>query len=123
MSKFRIYLSKKYNVRKAYYFIGYFQKQHAQLYKNIEDAGFILMFKEHSPAMLGWKKGNVDADIVFYVMKNVYKNNNFNQIILVSGDGDYKLLVNFLLQENKFNKILFPNKKRASYLYKKMGGK
>ncbi len=39
----------------------------------------------------------------------------------VSGDGDYKLLVDFLIEENKFQKILFPDRNRASSLYKKLG--
>ncbi len=42
-------------------------------------------------------------------------------IILLSGDGDYKLLVDFLIEENKFEKILFPDRSRASSLYKKIG--
>jgi len=54
-------------------------------------------------------------------MKKMYKKEDFSKIILVSGDGDYKLLVDFLIEENKFEKILFPNKKFASSLYKKLG--
>lgn len=55
-------------------------------------------------------------------MKKLYKKENFNKIIIVSGDGDYKLLVDFLIEENKFEKVLFPDGKRASSLYKKLGG-
>ena len=67
------------------------------------------------------KKGNVDTDIVFEIMKNVIDNKDFNKVILVSGDGDYKKLVDYLLKKDKFKKILFPNKKFASSLYKKLG--
>jgi len=63
----------------------------------------------------------VDADIVFSVMKKLYKNEEFDKIILVSGDGDYKRMVDFLIEENRFKKVLFPNKKFASSLYKKLG--
>jgi hypothetical protein len=42
-------------------------------------------------------------------------------VIIVSGDGDFKNLVEFLLRENKFLKILFPNKFRRSSLYKDIG--
>ncbi|MFW5887910.1 MAG: NYN domain-containing protein, partial [Bacteriovoracia bacterium] len=66
---------------------------------------------------------NVDSDIIFNIMKKIYRKNDFNKIILVSGDGDYKMLVDFLIEENKFEKILFPNKKYASSLYKKLGRK
>jgi uncharacterized LabA/DUF88 family protein len=67
------------------------------------------------------KKGNVDSDIIFMIMKKLYKKENFDQIALISGDGDYKNLVDFLIEENKFKKILFPNKKYASSLHKKLG--
>jgi uncharacterized LabA/DUF88 family protein len=68
--------------------------------------------------MFGKKKGNVDSDIVFSVMKKLYRNEIEGKIVLVSGDGDYKKLVDFLIEENRFGKILFPDQKRASSLYK-----
>jgi len=54
-------------------------------------------------------------------MKSLIENSDFDKIILVSGDGDYKKLVDYLIKKNKFKKILFPNKKFASSLYKKLG--
>lgn len=121
LTKFRIYLEKKYSVSQAYYFLGFVQEEHQELYEEIQKAGFILLFREHNPAMLGKKKGNVDSDIIFHVMKKLYLKEDFNKVLLVSGDGDYKLLVDFLIAEKKFEKILFPNKKFASSLYKKIG--
>ena len=53
-------------------------------------------------------------------MKKLYKQEVTDKIILVSGDGDYSMLVDFLIEENKFLKILFPSKKYASSLYKKI---
>jgi uncharacterized LabA/DUF88 family protein len=70
---------------------------------------------------MGTKKGNVDSDIIFNIMKKLYKKEQFDKVVLVSGDGDYKLVVDFLIEENRFKKILFPNKKYASSLYKKIG--
>jgi len=123
LAKFYIYLQKKYGVNTAYYFLGFVQDKHQDLYEEIQKAGFILMFKQHNPAMIGTKKGNVDTDIVFHIMKKLYKKESFDKIILISGDGDYKMLVDFLIEENKFEKILFPNRKFASSLYKKLGRK
>jgi len=120
LARFRVYLRQKYKVGKAYYFLGFTREEHQELYNKIQEAGFILQFKEHSPAMLGKKKGNVDTDIVFAVMKKLYRNETFDKIVLVSGDGDYKMLVDFLIEENRFEKILFPDQKRASSLYKKI---
>ena len=68
--------------------------------------------------MIGKKKGNVDSDIIFNAMKRLYLKEKFDKIVLVSGDGDYKGLVDFLIEQGKFEKILFPNKKYASSLYK-----
>jgi uncharacterized LabA/DUF88 family protein len=118
--KFRIYLEKKYGAKEAYYFLGYVQEVNQEIYSEIQKAGFILVFKQHNPAMLGKKKGNVDTDIVFEIMKKIYKRKDFDKIILVSGDGDYKLLVDFLIEENKFKKILFPNRRYRSSLYKEL---
>jgi len=50
-------------------------------------------------------------------------NNDFSRIVLVSGDGDYKKLVDYLLKKEKFKKILFPNKNFASSLYKNLSNK
>lgn len=73
--------------------------------------------------MIGKKKGNVDSDIIFDIMKRLYKRESFNNIVLVSGDGDYKKLVDFLIEEGKFEKILFPDSESRSSLYDKIGGK
>lgn len=94
-----------------------------ELYDEIQKSGLILKFREHNSAMLGKKKGNVYSDIIFNIMKKLCKKENFDKIILISGDGDYKMLVDFLIEENKFEKILFPNRKYASSLYKKLGRK
>lgn len=118
--RLRIYLEKKYHVKKAYYYLGYVQdgSRYEELYDEIQSAGFVLVFREHNSAMLGKKKGNVDSDIILSIMKRVYKKEDFDKIVLVSGDGDYRGLVDFLIEENKFEKILFPDQKRASSLYK-----
>lgn len=118
----RVYLEQKYNVETAYYYLGYVQDDGKTdwLYEEIQKAGFVLVFRQHTSAMLGKKKGNVDADIIFSIMKRIYKNESFKKIVLVSGDGDYKMLVDFLIEEAKFEKILFPNVKHSSSLYKKI---
>lgn len=121
--RFRVYLREKYNIQRAYYYLGYVQNGdvYQSLYEEIQAAGFILVFREHNSAMLGTKKGNVDSDIIFSVMKRMYKHEEFDQMVLVSGDGDYKILVDFLIEEKKFKKILFPKRRYASSLYKSLG--
>jgi len=120
LEKFRTYLKENYNVDKAYYFLGYLNEDNDDIYKHIQEAGFVVSFREHHKLAKSSKKGNVDTEIVFEIMKSVI-DNDFNRIILVSGDGDYKKLVQYLIDKNKFEKILFPNKRFASSLYNSMG--
>lgn len=121
LKRFRTYLRDKYSVETAYYFLGVVQEEYQDVYEEIQQAGFVLMFREHSSTMVGQKKGNVDSDIIFHVMKRLYLREKFDRIVLVSGDGDYKLLVDFLIEHKKLEKILFPYQKFASSLYKKLG--
>jgi len=119
--KFRIYLKDKYLTEKAYYFLGYISEKEQDLYNNLQEAGFIVIFKSHNQELQAKKKGNVDTDMVFEIMKNLIDNKDFNKVVLVSGDGDYRKVVDYLINKDKFRKILFPNKKFASSLYKDMG--
>lgn len=121
LARFRIYLKDKYHVGQAFYYLGTESEKYDDLYAEISKAGFTLVFKKHVDTMLGKKKGNVDTDIIFHVMEKLYRKELFNKIIIVSGDGDYKLLVDFLIVENRFKKILFPSKESASSLYQKLG--
>ena len=125
LARFRTYLRQKYAVDRAYYYLGYTQEgmDYERLYETIQTAGFILVFREHNSAMLGKKKGNVDSDIIFSVMKRLYMKENFTKVILVSGDGDYKALVDFLIEQGRFEKILFPNRKYRSSLYKSLSSR
>ena len=52
-------------------------------------------------------------------MKKIAENEEFDQILLVSGDGDYIKLVDYLIKKGLFKKIIFPNKNHSS-LYKKI---
>ena len=118
---FREYLRAKYEVGEAYWFLGHVVEEYQSLYDNLQKAGFIIKFKEHSRVMGSLKKGNVDTDLVFEVMKKLVDEQDFfEKIVLVSGDGDYKKMVDYLIKKERFEKILFPNK-RASSLYKKLG--
>lgn len=119
--KFRTYLRDKYQVSEAYYFLGFTSETENELYGQLQKAGFILSFREHSRNMKGNKKGNVDSDIVFSAMKKIADNEHFDKILIVSGDGDYIKMVDYLIKKGKFKKMLFPNKKFASSLYNKYG--
>lgn len=118
--KLRKYLFKKYNVKEIFYYIGYLDKKNEKVYSKIKGANFIIIKKEHNKLMTSHKKGNVDSDIIFDIMKKICEKEDFNRIILISGDGDYLKLVKYLIEKDKFEKILFPNRKFYSSLYKQI---
>lgn len=110
--KFRIYLRDKYQVTKAFLFLGYVQKNKS-LYENLRKSGYELIFKP----TLGGKgaiKGNCDAELVLHCARIEYA--NFDQAIIISGDGDFYCLIDFLKKEKKLAKIGIPNKKYFSSL-------
>ncbi len=120
--RFRIYLKDKFNIDEAYYFLGYCSAEQNELYKNLQRAGFIVLFREHKEFFITTKKGNVDVDIVFEMMRSLIEE-DFEKIVLVSSDGDYKKVVDYLIEKDKFEKIIFPNHKNASSLYKGLGNR
>ena len=115
--RFYIYLKDKYKVKRAYYYFGVRQSQYEHLYKQFRKAGFILKFRLHNAKQKSFKKGNVDVDIVFDVMRIFCEKPNIN-FILVTQDGDYIRLVLHLVHYKRLKKVLFPNLKTASSLYK-----
>ena len=120
--KFRVWLRDKYNIGEAYYFLGYLNEDHQDLYTALQKAGFIVEFKEHTSLHASTKKGNVDALMVFKIMHKMLKeSSNFDKIVIVSSDGDFYQVVKFLIKEGRFEKILHPTKKNASSLYEGLG--
>ncbi len=67
------------------------------------------------------KKGNVDTDIVFTMMRNFHENPEIDKFFLVSGDGDYYKTVRYLHSQDKLGKVLFPAQHKASSLYHQLG--
>lgn len=117
--KFRIALQEKYNVSDVFYFL-WFQEWENDLYQSLQKAWFILVFNLKWENLKSVKKWNVDSNLIFNVMSKLVDNYNwFNKIILVSGDWDYKVMVDYLIKKWKFKKLLVPNAKCASSLYRK----
>jgi len=113
--KFRIYLKEKYKVKKAYLFIGYLP-ENQDLYRSLQEFGYVLIFKPVMITKSGKPKGNVDAELVLQVMIDW---ENYDQAVIVSSDGDFYCLVNYLYQKNKLKRVISPNYKKCSALLKK----
>ena len=112
--RFRVYLSEKYHVEKAYVFIGYIGGN-TSLYNALQEAGFICVFKPTLTYKDGTTKGNCDAELVLQTMIDfpVYR-----KAVLVSGDGDFHCLVKYLIEKNKLEALLIPDKRKYSALLK-----
>ena len=112
--KFRIYLKEKYKVTKAYLFIGYIEGKN-NLYRALQNYGYLLIFKPTLDLPNGGVKGNVDAELVLHAMIE-YK--NYHQAIIVTGDGDFYCLVDYLNRQEKLLRLLVPNVYKYSKLLK-----
>jgi|SRR3989344_5014788 len=117
-ARFRVWLSEKYGVKRAYLFIGLIPR-YKDLYAALQEAGFTLIFKETIYDDKGKPKGNCDADLVLHVAIDVFES-NYDRAVLVSSDGDYAGLVKFLMERKKMRGILSPHPKdRCSILLKR----
>jgi len=114
LKRFRIYLKDKFHVQEAYYFLWCISEGEQGLYDSLQNAWFIVSFREHSSNLKGKKKWNVDVDIVFESMKKIIEKERFDQMVLVSGDGDYIRLVKYLIKKGLLRKVIFPNKQYSS---------
>jgi len=114
--KFYHYLQDKFRVQKVYLFIGYI-KQNDQMYQRLKSYGYELVFKPTVKDGFGKPKGNVDAELVLYAAAIEY--DNYDKAVIVSGDGDFYCLHDFLKKNKKLLKIIIPNRKSESSLLKK----
>lgn len=125
--KFRKFLADKYGVTKAFMFIGYIP-ENEDLYEQMHQAGYAVVLKptfdltRPQPEMMevmheemGQKsepedkkpvKGNVDAELVLWAMKEM---SNYEKAIIVSGDGDFYCLVEYLDQKGRLLNLLAPS--------------
>jgi uncharacterized LabA/DUF88 family protein len=111
-----------------------------KLYTQLQAAGFILIFKPTVRYFENGKetvKGNVDAELVLHASAIEYP--NYDKAIIVSSDGDFACLLEYLdnngkllhvfTPSNKYSKLLKPyskyiveiSKLKSSLEYKKTG--
>jgi len=112
--RFRYYLEKKFYVEKAFIFIGFINANKA-IYNYLKNCGYILIFKPTVRKRYGDVKGNIDADLVLFVMENL---SLFDKAVVISGDGDFYCLYKTLKERNKLGNIIIPNSKSESSLLK-----
>lgn len=122
--KFRQFLADKYGVTRAFMFIGYIPENEA-LYEQMHDTGYSVVLKptfdltkprpdagqSENPQKSGDSedkkpiKGNIDAELVLWAMKEM---SNYEKAIIVSGDGDFYCLVEYLESKKRLLHLLAP---------------
>ncbi len=112
--RFRVYLKEKYNVSKAFLFIGYIEGNN-DLYIRLQEAGFLCIFKPTLRYKDGTTKGNCDAELVLHAMIEYER---YDKAIIVTGDGDFYCLANYFVEKNKLGILLIPNRLKFSALLK-----
>lgn len=113
--KFRGWLRQKYNPEKVYLFIGLVPSR-SKFYEHLQECGFVLVFKQ-TVSIGETIKGNCDAELVLKTTSDYYEK-AFNLAILITGDGDFGCLVEFLKERNSINGIIAPDEKKCSILIK-----
>jgi uncharacterized LabA/DUF88 family protein len=123
--KLRQYLREQHGVTHAYMFIGY-MSENESLYEYMHELGFLVVLKPTVDVAIpetadtkpedkdkSTVKGNVDAELVLYAMKELP---NYSQAIIVSGDGDFFSLAEYLEEQGKLAHIMTPNWQYSSLL-------
>ena len=113
-ARFRVYLADKYGIAKAFVFIGYL-RENEPLYTSLRKDGYSLVFKPTLLLPEGGVKGNVDAELVLHAMIEYA---NYDKALIVTGDGDFYCLVEYLLKQDKLLKLMIPNKNKYSALFR-----
>lgn len=138
--KFRKWLADKYGVTKAYMFIGYIPENES-LYEQMHEAGYAVVLKPtfdmtrprpelaseesvepgketssgyarpEKPEEKKPVKGNIDAELVLWAMKEM---SNYDKAIIVSGDGDFYCLVEYLEEKKRLLRLLTPTSHYSS---------
>lgn len=114
--RFRVWLRDKYDVDKAYIFLG-FIANNSRMYQDLQSWGYTLVFKPTIPDGKGEVKGNVDAELVLYAVSDFYEK-KYDNAILITGDGDFACLANFLIKKKGLRVVLSPNRKKCSNLFR-----
>lgn len=115
--RFRIWLREKYHIGTAYLFIG-LVPSNKDLYTNLQEMGYVLVYKEVIYDGDGKVKGNCDADLVLKAVIDFYEK-RLDKAVIVTSDGDYASMVKFFKEKNILLSVVSPSNK-CSYLLRKL---
>jgi uncharacterized LabA/DUF88 family protein len=107
------WLKQKYKPEKVYMFLGYVDA-YQEFYQNLTNYNYILVFKPVS-YVVGQTKGNCDAEMVLKIISDFYEK-EYDKCIIITGDGDFSCIIEFLKERGALEKIIAPSEKRTSFL-------
>jgi uncharacterized LabA/DUF88 family protein len=89
----------------------------------LQEAGYTLIFKPVVKDATGKLKGNCDAELVLQATRDVFET-NYDKAIIITSDGDFACLIQYLLSKEKLNFVLSPRSQhKCSTLIKKLAPK
>lgn len=125
LKKLYEYLKKRYGVNRAYYYAGCDPKNAKQvkLLSYLRSWGYIPRIKElryyqRQDGRLE-AKANCDVDMTFDMMRYL---GEYSQAIILTGDGDFKVVIEFLIKQGRAVKIIANPKNTAQRLKRMAGG-
>lgn len=118
------YLKERYKCKKVYYFAGEESGNLKQqkFYHKLRQFGYILrlrkvkLYKQSDGSIV--RKANCDVDLTFYALTEI---KDYKRMILLSGDGDFEILLRYLFA-NKKQIIIVANAKRTAREIKILSG-
>lgn len=110
------WLCQKYRPDRIYLFLGFVERM-THLYDYLKICGYVVELKKTVYFGTYKIKGNCDTEMVLKIMIDLYKH-QVGKFILVTGDGDFKCVIDHIIESGKQFHIVAPNEKRCSILLK-----
>jgi len=114
---FRSWIRDKFGVSRAILFMG-LVPENFEVYNHLQSIGYDILFRPTITSKEGKTKGNVDGELILNIAKDFYEH-DLKSVLLVSGDGDYHCIVEFLKEKKIPIQIVSPNRKYLSLLLKR----
>ena len=114
------YLKSRFSCQNIFYYAGLDQENKKQLkfYEKLAKFGYILKLVPIKRFKDGKVKGDVDSRMTFELMRYLEE---YKAAIVLTGDGDYYWVLEFLLQKRKSVKIISFSNRTAQELKKLVG--
>ena len=114
-----VWLQEKHSVSKAIFFTGRIESL-SYFYEELARIGYVLILRETVRGAGGKIKGNCDTEMVLRATIDLFEG-SYDQAIIISGDGDFACLVDFLKSKSKIKSVFAPHSDRCSILLKRTG--